>query len=154
HSLQTQLSLRPTAGVSTQFTYTWSRNLGFNPGEGANGTGSAFITDPTNRAGDYTLLSTHREHVVVNYGTFELPIGPRQLLVGNSSGIWGRLAENWQASWVVNLSSGAPGNISAQSMLYGLGVPDIVGPFDIKDFKYAWVNGGAAGNLFTDSNNQ
>ena len=153
HSLQTQVSLRPTAGVSTQFTYTWSRNLGFNPGEGANGTGSAFITDPTNRAGDYTLLSTHREHVVVNYGTFELPIGPRQLLFGNASGIWGRLAENWQASWVVNLSSGAPGNISAQSMLYGLGVPDIVGPFDIKDFRYSWVNGGAAGNLFTDSNN-
>ena len=48
------------------------------PGEGPNGTGATF-TDPTHQAADYSLLSTHREHVVVNYGTFELPIGPRQL---------------------------------------------------------------------------
>src|SRR5439155_4752690 len=118
HSLQTQISLNPTAGVSTQLTYTWSRNLGFNPGGGANGTG-ATMTDPTNRALDYTLLNTNRKHVVVNYGSFELPIGPSKLLFGNLSGVWARLAENWQASWIVNLSSGGPGNISAQSMLYG-----------------------------------
>ncbi len=154
HSLQAQISLRPTAGVSTQTTYTWSRNLGFSPGGGANGTGSANITDPTNRALDYTLLGTHRKHVVVNYGTFDLPIGPSKLLFANASGLWARLAENWQASWIVNLSSGAPGNISAQNMLYGLGVPDIVGPFDIKDLRYSWVEGAASGNLFTGSNNQ
>src|SRR5262249_55309768 len=121
---------------------------------GANGQG-AFITDPTDRAGDYTLLSTHREHVVVNYGTFELPIGPQKLLFGKSSGLWARLAEDWQARWGVNLSSGAPGEISANSMLYGLtGVPDIVGPFNIRDLRYSWVNGASSGNLFTDSNNK
>jgi hypothetical protein len=154
HSLQTQITLRPTAGVSTQMTYTWSRNLGFSPGGGANGTGSANITDPTNRALDYTLLGTHRKHVVVNYGTFALPIGPQKLLFGSSSGLWARLAENWQASWIVNLSSGSPGNVSAQSMLYGLGVPDIVGNFDIKDFRSSWAEGAPAGNLFTDANDQ
>jgi hypothetical protein len=37
HSLQTQLSVRPIYGVSTQVTYTWSRNLGQVPGEGPNG---------------------------------------------------------------------------------------------------------------------
>jgi len=153
HSLQTQISLRPTAGVSTQLTYTWSRNLGFAPVGGANGQG-ATMTDPTDRNGDYTLLNTHREHVVVNYGTFELPIGPGKFLFRNSSGLWGRLAENWQASWIVNMSSGAPGNITAQSVLYGNGVPDIVGPFDIKDFRLGWSGGTAGGNLFTDSNNQ
>ena len=152
HSLQTQISLRPTAGVSTQLTYTWSRNLGAAPAEGPNGLGATF-TDPTNRAADYTLLNTHRSHVVVNYGTFELPIGPSKLLFGNSSGLWARLAENWQASWVVNMSSGAPGNISAQSMLYGLGVPDVVGPFD-RNISYSWAGGAANGNLFTDSNGQ
>src|SRR5262249_38028102 len=158
-SLQTQVSLRPTAGLSTQLTYTWSRNLGQAPAEGPNGLGATF-TDPTNRAADYSLLSTHREHVVVNYGTFELPIGPSKLLFGKSSGLWARLAENWQASWVVNLSSGAPDNISAQpltppviSMLYGLGVPDVVGPFDRK-VSYSWAEGAANGNIFTDSNNQ
>src|SRR5678815_2767372 len=67
HSLQTQLSLRPTAGVSTRFTYTWSRNLGMAPNEGPNGQGATF-TDPTNRAADYTVLGTHRTHVVSHFG--------------------------------------------------------------------------------------
>jgi hypothetical protein len=35
-------------------------------------------------------------------------------------------------------------------MMYGLGVPDIVGPFNIKD-AFAWPNGNASGNLFADS---
>jgi len=154
HSMQAQVSMRPTAGVSTQLTYTWSRNLGFTPGGGANGTGSAFITDPTDRSKDYALIGTNRSHVVVNNGIFELPIGPNKLFFADASGFWARLAENWQASWIVNLSSGAPVNVSAQNMLYGLGVPDIVGPFDIKNVKYSWVEGAAAGNFFTDSNNQ
>jgi hypothetical protein len=149
HSLQTQLSLRPTYGVSTQITYTWSRNLGFNPGEGANGTGAA-MTDPTNRNGDYTLLASHREHVVVDYGTFALPIGPDKLLFGKATGLPARLMENWEASWIVNLSSGAPLGSSAQSMLYGLGVPDLVGPFSIKN-AFSWPNGAPAGNFFADS---
>jgi hypothetical protein len=150
HSLQTQINLRPTAGVSTQLTYTWSRNLGQVPGEGANGTGAVF-TDPTNRGADYTLLSTHREHVIVDYGTFALPIGPQKLLFGNSTGLPARLMENWEASWIVNLSSGAPLGASAQSMMYGLGVPDIVGSFDTKSL-FGWANGAPTGNLFADSN--
>jgi hypothetical protein len=153
HSLQTQFSLRPTAGLNTELTYTWSKNLGMAPGEGPNGTGATF-TDPTNRAGDYALLNTHREHVVVNYGSFALPIGPQKHFLGNSSGIAARLLENWEASWIVNLSSGAPLNIGAQSMLYGNGVPDVVGPFDRKNYRAAWVEGAPAGNIFTDANNQ
>jgi hypothetical protein len=153
HSLQTQINLRPTAGVTTQTTYTWSRNLGMSPGSGPNGTGATF-TDPTNRAADYALLNTHRKHVVVNYGTFALPVGPQKLLFGGSSGVVARLIENWQASWIVNLSSGPPLNVGAQSMLYGNGVADIVGPFDGNDYKAGWANGAINGNLFTDDNDQ
>jgi len=153
HSLQTQVSLRPTAGVSTQMTYTWSKNLGMAPGEGPNGTGATF-TDPTNRAADYSLLSTHREHVVVNYGTFDLPIGPTKHFFSKSSGIPARLLENWQASWILNLSTGAPLSVTAANMLYGNGVPDIVGPFDSKSYRAAWANGAPNGNLFADANNQ
>ncbi len=153
HSLQTQINLRPTAGVSTQLTYTWSRNLGEAPGEGPNGTGATF-TDPTNQAADYALLGTHRKHVVVNYGTFALPVGPQKMLFGKSSGIAARLIENWQAGWIVNLSSGAPMSVGAQSMLYGLGTPDIVGPFGGNDYKAGWVNGAPSGNIFMDGNNQ
>jgi carboxypeptidase family protein len=153
HSLQAQLTLRPVWGISSQFTYTWSRNLGMAPGEGPNGLGATF-TDPTNRAPDYSLLSTHRKHVVVDYGTFALPVGPGKLLFGKSSGFAARLMENWQASWIVNMSSGAPISVTAQSMLYGNGTPDVVGPFDNNAYKAAWVNGAPTGNIFTDSNGQ
>ena len=153
HSLQTQVSLRPVAGVSSQFTYTWSRNLGMAPNVGPNGTGATF-TDPTNRALDYSLLGTHRKHVVSHYGTFALPIGPQKALFGESSGILARLIENWQASWIVNLSSGAPLTINAQNMLYGLGVPDVVGNFDRNAYRAAWANGAPNGNMFTDGNDQ
>ena len=151
HSVQAQVSLRPVAGISLQGTYTFSRNLGQAPGEGANGTGSIY-TDPTDRMADYALLPAHRKHAFVTYGTFELPIGPNKLFFTNASGFWARVAEGWQASWVANLVSGSPANVSAQSMLYGLGVPDIVGPFDIKDLNYFWKEGAAAGNIFADEN--
>jgi hypothetical protein len=153
HSVQAQVSLRPTAGLSLQGTYTFSRNLGQAPNEGPNGTGSIY-TDPADRMADYALLPAHREHAFVTYGTFELPLGPNKLFFSNASGFWARLAEGWQASWVANLISGSPANVSAQSMLYGLGVPDIVGPFDIKALNYFWKEGNAAGNIFADANGQ
>jgi hypothetical protein len=150
HSFQAQFTLRPVAGISTQTTYTFSRNLGEGLTEGPNGTGQTY-TDPTNRGADYTLVASHRKHVLVNYGTFALPIGPNKLLLSSAHGLGARLAENWQASWIVNLSSGSPANVVAQSMLYGNGVPDIVGPFDIKNLPYKWAEGNPAGNQFADA---
>jgi hypothetical protein len=91
--------------------------------------------------------------VLIEYGTFALPFGPNKLLFKNASGPWARLAENWQASWIVNLSSGAPLNISAQNQLYNLGVPDIVGPFDVHSHNFGWTEGAAAGGLFSSGNN-
>jgi hypothetical protein len=148
HSFQAQVSMRPTAGISFQTTYTFSRNLSQAPGGGANGTGAAY-TDPTDRMADYTLHAAHRKHALVNYGTFTLPFGPNKAFFGNATGFWARLAENWQTSWIVNLTSGSPGNFTGQSMLYGLGVPDIVGPFDPKDYNFVWADGANAGNVFT-----
>jgi hypothetical protein len=54
HSLQGQVTLRPTHGLNFQASYTWSRNLG---------TGGA-VTDPLNRALDYGILSNHRSHML------------------------------------------------------------------------------------------
>src|SRR5947207_14574181 len=45
HSLQTQVTLRPTAGVNLQASYTWSKLLGT----------AGPYTNPVERAGDYTL---------------------------------------------------------------------------------------------------
>jgi len=77
-----------------------------------------------------------------------LPVGPQKLLLGQSSGILARIVEDWQMSWILNLGSGDPANIIAQSMLYGSGVPDVVGAFDRKAGKVQWKEGDRAGNYF------
>jgi len=55
-----------------------------------------------------------------------LPIGPNKNALCECDWFLGRA---WQRtgrrSWILNLTSGAPVNIQAQSMLYGNGVPDV-----------------------------
>jgi hypothetical protein len=108
HSLQTQMTLRPTNGVSYQATYTWSRSLGVTTAGGR---------DLWNRAADYTRLSSDRMHVFRSYGTVDLPFGPNRPLGGNSSGWVARAIEGWKVGTIFNLSSGAPLNISARNTL-------------------------------------
>jgi hypothetical protein len=67
HSLQTQVTLRRTHGLSFQSTYTWAKNLGIS---------GAGYSDPGNLRGDYTLTGSDRRHNWVTYGTFDLPFGP------------------------------------------------------------------------------
>jgi len=131
HSMEAQITLRPTHGVGLQATYTWSRN---------NGTGNTF-TNPTDRHPDYTVLGDTRTHDFRTNGSFALPIGPNKLLFANSSGVFARIIEGWQAGWIVNINSGAPTSITAQSMLYANGTPDIVGPINLKAVGVQWVDG-------------
>jgi hypothetical protein len=138
HSLQAQVTMRPTHGLSLTATYTWSKNLGV--------TGTP--TDPLDRSGDYTLLPGNRKHVFVTYGTFDLPFGPGRMLGGNSHGVLARLIEQWQGSWILNLRSGTPLSITAANMLYGNGVPDLVGKFDLNSVGVSWADGAQAGNYF------
>jgi len=134
HSLQVQTTLRPTAGLSLEGSYTWSKDLGVGtpvlPTERS--TVAPIFTDPRNQAVDYTLLNTNRAHVINSYGTFNLPMGPGKLLARSSTGWLARVLEDWQTSWIVNLSSGGPASLTAQNMLYGRGVPDQVAPFDFR----------------------
>jgi hypothetical protein len=149
HSLQTQVTLRPTAGVSLQTSYTWSKLLG---------TGGTY-TLPFDREADYTIQVGDRRHDLRTNGTLTLPFGPQQLLFGNSKGVLARVVENWQMSWILNLASGAPGNISTftasdsvgVNQLYANGVPDIVGKFDAALAKVQWKDGAIAGNYFGDA---
>jgi len=141
HAMQTQVSMRPTAGVSFQLSYTWSKTLG--------NLGAAGYTDPRNRAGDYTVQGSDRPHVLTSYGTFDLPLGPNKLFFGKSSGFVARLLENWQANWIATVSSGTPINVTtAASMLYGTGVPDQVGDFPFDKIGVYWEEGAREGNYF------
>jgi hypothetical protein len=102
------------------------------------------------RQKDWQLSPGNATHDFKTYGTFELPIGPGKMLLANSHGVLARVIEGWQASPVVNLSSGAPASIAGSYVnassglasptgLYGNSVPDIVGNFP-RDGKVNWVS--------------
>lgn len=124
HSLQVQLTTRPIKGFSGSATWNWSKNMGL----GA-------LTNPVDRSVDYTNIGGNPTHSLRTNGIFELPIGPNKLLLGNSAGWLARAVERWQLGVLYNLSSGAPTSITASSMLYGNGLPDIVYPVDFNDLK-------------------
>jgi hypothetical protein len=141
HSMQAEVTLRPTAGISLEGAYTWSKSLGR--------TGT--FTNPVDRGPDYTLQEGHRTHNFRSNGTFALPIGPNKLLLGNSSGVLARAIEGWTMSWILNTTSGAPASITGANMLYANGVPDVVGPFNPSAGRVQWDDGAPAGNYFGDA---
>ena len=153
HSLQTQVSLRPTAGVST------AGNLHVQPESRAgSGRGSKrdrrSITDPTDRWRTTRSWPAHRKHALVNYGTFELPIGPNKLLFGNSSGYLGaaggRLAGQLGCEPGVRKSCerlGPKHVVRSWRPGYRWAVRH-QGP------NYLWKEGNASGNIFADDNGQ
>ncbi len=139
HSMQAQITLRPTHGLSVVGTYTWAKNLGVSGG----------ITDPLDRAADYTLLSGSRAHTFIAYGSYDLPFGPNKMLFSGSSGALARIVEGWQLSWIYNYSTGSPLSVNARSGLYGNGVPDLVDPsFDTKSAQLTWSANAPSGSLF------
>jgi hypothetical protein len=141
HSMQTQLTVRPIAGVQTSMSYTWAKDLGNTGGFGF-GAGGAY-TVPWDRARDYGLSGNSRAHTFRSYGTFNLPIGPNKLFLGNSSGALARAVEGWQMSWIYNLSSGAPLQIVSQrSGFYNNTYPVVVNSslFDPKSGHVTWKN--------------
>jgi hypothetical protein len=140
HSFEAQVTLRPTRGVSLQSTYTWSKNLGT---AGAYGLGPTY-TNPINRHADYSIQSDSRVHDFRTNGTFALPIGPNKLFFGKTSGTVARIIEGWQTGWIVNLNTGAPLTVTANTSLYAIGRPDLVGPFPTKGGKVTFTGTPAA----------
>ena len=113
HSLEAQVTMRPTHGVSMQSTYTWSKNLGITAGL------TSTYTDPLNRHADYAPLSDQRVHDFRTNGQFQLPIGPGKKFLGKSSGVLGRLAEGWQVGWIFNANTGQPLTVSGNPTMLG-----------------------------------
>jgi Carboxypeptidase regulatory-like domain len=127
HSLQTEVTLRPTHGLSGTVNYTWSKNLGVPATPpGAFGGFTPSITNPVDRHADYTIVNGNHGHILRTNGNVDLPIGPGRLLFGNSSGVIARAIEGWRFGFIYTISSGVPLSIQAQNMLYANGVPDVV----------------------------
>src|SRR5262249_8520657 len=91
HSMQIQYTLRPTQGINFQTTWTLEKSMStpptyFNP---------ALFVNPAKPDKDYQVDWSTTYHDFRVNGTFELPIGPGKLLLGNFSGWKGRLLEKW-----------------------------------------------------------
>ncbi len=141
HSMQAQLTVRPTHGFSIQTTYTWSKNLG-----------ALAYTDPRERALDYGPNGMDRTHQLAVNGSFELPFGPGRMLFGNNSRVLSRILGGWQMSWIGNIASGRPFSLtSTNTSLYAVGVPNQVGDFDRSSGEVIWPNGASTGSYFWDN---
>jgi hypothetical protein len=114
NSMQAQVSMRPTNGLSFQATYTWSRNL-------TNSSWSNLLEER-----DYVLSGQHRTHTLRAFGSYELPFGPKGFFLRNTSSGVRKAIEGWQASWVVGMESGPPINVTGSSVLYGRNWPILV----------------------------
>jgi len=128
HSMQTQLTMRPTRGLNFQATYTWSRNI-------SNNGYSRYLEDPLEQYGrDYVLAGQHRSHQLNLFGSYELPFGANGFFFRNASGAFKKAIEGWQLGWVSTIASGVPGTITGASGMWSNNWPDIVRP-DLWDNK-------------------
>jgi len=150
HSLQTQATIRPTQGITAQFTHTWSRAMG-TAGSTPDGGGiTGDYRDILNRNADYSVQAQHRLHDFRGHGTFQLPFGPGKWLGRNSSGLAARIIEGWQFGTIFSLSSGPPLNVVATNTIYANGTPDIVETIPRKgDLKWSGVFGDYFGQQYT-----
>ena len=142
HSMQAQVTMRPTRGLSFQTTYTWSRNLA-----------DQGITDYLSGTRNYWLSSQHRSHQLTTYGTFDLPFGANGFVFRNASGIFKKAIEGWQLSWIASMTSGLPGSITGNSRLWGSSRVDFVGPegsWDNKAGQVTWEDGANFGLFYGD----
>ena len=132
HSMQSQVTLRPTRGLSFQATYTWSRNLDSQAW-------TNYMEDYRDGR-DYLLSGQHRSHTLNTYGTWELPFGANGFLFRDATGAFKKVIEGWQLSWITAMASGAPLNVTGTSTLWNRSWPDLVRPdlWDDKSGKAAW----------------
>src|SRR4029078_12748184 len=111
HSMEAQVTLRPTNGISMQSTYTFSKNLGISYAVGST------YTNALDRHADYAILPDTRVHDFRTNGSFALPFGPNKMLLGSTTGSLARVIEGWQLGWIFNVNSGAPLSIAGINTL-------------------------------------
>jgi len=141
HSMQLQVTKRLSNGFTNQTSYTWSRALGENDGDGGKNYRNA-----RNRALDKTLLGYHRTHDIRSNGSYELPFGPNRRFLANAPGLVSRLVERWQLGAIFSWSSGAPLSVTASTFSWNQltsGTPMLVGDFPKGIGKVVPVTNGA-----------
>jgi hypothetical protein len=108
-AFQTHVTKRFAQGMTGQFSYTFSKNLGDN---GAN------VRDWRNLRLDKGLLSLDRTHIITSNATYDLPFGKDRRFLANTPGWADRIIGGWQISSIATWASGAPLNFTGNGGLY------------------------------------
>jgi len=142
NALQTEFTMRPTQGTSFQATWAWEKIFDFaapyfNP---------TWFIDPKRPQDDYVVNWATTAHDFRISGTFELPIGPNKLFLGNSSGWLARAVERWSVSIIERNTTGLPRDPYGAQMMFRPGGgdrpyprPDIVGPWTSPHLAPKWI---------------
>jgi hypothetical protein len=142
NSLQTQVTVRPTLGISGTATWVWAKSFAL-PSSG--------YMNPADRNLDFSVQPLNAHALRVN-GSIELPIGPNKLLMGNSSGLVARVLERWQASFIYNASSPVTATLNPGiSHYYALSGYEVVSPnWVLPKSKATWIEGTNGGTIYPD----
>jgi hypothetical protein len=110
HALQTHITKRFSQGVTGQFSYTFSKNLG----------DGGITRDQRNLALSKGLLSVDRTHIITSNATYDLPFGKGHMFLQNTPGWVDRVIGGWQVSSIATWTSGAPltFNVTGVGTLY------------------------------------
>jgi hypothetical protein len=140
HSLQLQVTMRATAGISGTATWVMAKSYTV-PGSG--------YYNPADRNLNYGRQTTNPHTLRMN-GTVELPIGPNKLLLGNSSGLLARIVERWQTSFIVSARTGTWSTFNpGQSHYYAISGYDVASPnWVIPKAKMTWIEGTTGGTIY------
>jgi len=138
HSMQAQITMRPSHGLMLSATYTFSKTMGYSG-----------ISDYGNRDQEWGQVSG-RKHALTSYGTFDLPFGPnRWLLSSVSPNVLGRIIGGWQLSWIHTMQSGAPQTITGDiNYLWGGNMMNRVKNFDTSSGYVTWKPGAGVGDYY------
>src|SRR5262249_59852667 len=101
HSFQSVLTRRLTNGVSSQFSYTFSKALGDNEL-------GATLRDQRNRELNKGILTIDRTHIIKANGSWDLPFGANRAFLANAPAVVQQVVGGWQLSSGFSWVSGAP----------------------------------------------
>jgi hypothetical protein len=112
NSLQTSLRRRFSHGLMLTAAYTFGKALGYG-GDQAGGGQSGYMNN-LDRSKNHGPLSYDRSHAFVASHVYELPLGRGKRFL-RSGGPVGYILGNWQLNGIIQLATGTPFNVTADS---------------------------------------
>jgi hypothetical protein len=116
NAFQAHIAKRFSKGLTGQFAYTFSKDLGDQSYGGGYGGSAVFgYRDPRNLSLSKGILNIDRPQLFQWNLSYELPIGSKKALLGNAPRVVDAIAGGWQVSSAFQWESGVPLTFTAGS---------------------------------------